>query len=270
MMTKLSKLYFLLSFTISLIGSQQPVQEFSISTSVERLNPGCMVYCDAAYVNFCNQKGIKCITNEPFIPVFYSHCGLNQYGLLSTAERMVQIREDYLEVDESRIKRASDTTALRTEFQKITHLPYSLFHNGAEFKKEEAELFRIERVIEGISYRLKASLSSDFKEQQPEDLLNKLSFREYPNCMIGGLEARMLALVDTDSLEKELIQNEILAEIDGKLVHGPKGYFGIEEYNKKLREYRKKLFFSYTKNPFLGFSFLFSCYLLWTIYSKYS
>ena len=103
-------------------------------------------------------------------------------------------------------------------------------------------------------------------------MLSQFSFRQQPGYMLGGqfFNGSLAALVDTNIVKQELIEAGILAEIDGKLIHGPNGYFGPGEYAKKLWEYRKALFFSYIKKPALGLSFLFSCYLLWITYKAHS
>ncbi len=270
-MKKLSKLYFLLSLTVSLIGSQQESEEFSISTSVERLNTSSLVYCDQAYINFCNQNGIQCVANEPFLPVFYARYQLQQDGLLSTFERLKVVRDHCREIDESKIKRSPNTSSLTNEFQKITHLPYALFHNGDEFKKEGEGLFKMERIIEGVSYKLKATLDSNFGEKKPKDLLNELSFKTNPRYMLGGqfFNGSLIGFVDTEFVKQELIKAGILAWLDGKLIHGPHGYFGTDAYNQELWKHRKTLLFSYVKKPALGLSFLFLSYLLWITYNKY-
>lgn len=273
---KLSILYFVLGLGFSLVGSQKEVKIFSIDTSVERLTRGCLVYCDQEYIEFCNKNGIKCFLNEPFIPVTYYPYQFKRYGLLSTDEQLRAMQNCGIDIDQIKSKKNNvktpDTTTMTNEFRKITHVPFSLLHDGEKFKQMGNVLFEFKRSIENLTYNLQATLDSDFGEEKPENIFNQFSFKDEPNYMVGGQfqDGALVVYVDTENLKKTLIKAEILAEIDGKIVHGPKGYFGPEAYHAKLREYRKKLFFSYTKKPFLGFSFLFSCYLLWTIYSKYS
>jgi len=258
---KLSKIYFVLGFTFSLFGSQSP-KEISIATSVVFLNKGSMVYCDQAYIKFCNQNGIQCAANEPFIPISY----IISHGdtLYSTSDRATALRD----IGEGPIAKTPAVLDMLDDFKKITHLPFSLFYDVYKedsFKKEKTLLFQFKRIADGIHCTLHATLDSNFKENTPKSLMDQLSFKDRPHCVLAGQVNG--GYVEIEPVEKELMEAGILAKVDGKIVHGLNGYFGPEEYNKKTWEYKKKVFFSYIKKPALGFSLLFIGYLLWIMYN---
>jgi hypothetical protein len=226
---KISNMYFLLGITFSIFSSEE--KRLVVECGV--LSPRALVYCDKKYIDDCNAKyNTRWSYNEPFLKISFFSSQLD------------------------RLDKADQENKIGQELKKMTHVPFSLFvtkEKVAEprIKNLGEELFTLK--CKKASYALKGILDSDFKGVYPLGLVNR--FKEEPNYPAHA--------------EKDLLDEGIITEVYGDVIHGPNGFLGIEGYNKKLWECKKKTFFSYTKKPFLAFSFLFSCYLLWTIYSKY-
>jgi hypothetical protein len=235
-------LFFLLNFILPILPSDGPdkvAKTFEISSSCGVLLQDSLVYCDHAYVNYCNENSISCSPNEPFIAINYdAHC-FQQWGLLNHAGRMVILSLCDENLDESKIEKTPDVTPTLNEFRRITHLPYALLCDNDQFKQVNAQLFKFERTVEGIPYILIASLSTVFSGGSPQGQFD--FFRKNPRCMLGG---HPIGYVDITPVEHELIAAGILARVGEKIVHGPHGYFGFETCNEKVSKDRKNTGFS--------------------------
>lgn len=230
--------YILCGFTLSMLGS-----EFRVAIN----------WCNAKYryqskeyVDYCNSQGILCSYNTIFIS------DLKYYWDSGTPPDAKEKFPD--------------------EFKKIKHLPVDLFikdfqsrdtifsmrdffvGNNMNSRVEDEESARHFKAVFGCDGRItRENLEEHIRiypfsyEYRSDDLEKKQKFED---------------------IRTECLADGRLAMIGNRLVHGPNGYFGPEEYNKTVREYRKGMLFYYLPRLLCGAGFLFGGYYLLSKYSK--
>lgn len=271
-------IFTLLNFGGTVFGSEQPDDKIMITVNVGTLKSNPLLYCDKKYIDSINTEyGITCQYNEPFLPIYDCHSKdkriinirfkeLIGKGVIDDEKdpekkaALVKKFDEYLE----QLKIDPVRNGIFDTFEQlkcVTHLPFRFFliNSKLAFKQKNERLFSFSREIENKKYLFGVQSTVDFGDCSPNTLFEP--FKENPQCTIGG---DRLAYVDTAPLEKELLVNGIFAIINGKTVHGPKGYFPSQELEsiKKSPSY-----FSYLKKPFFCLVWL---GMLFVIYKKYS
>lgn len=204
------------------VDSNQFKRVFDIKFSVGRINTSFFLYCGKQYIQYCKQQGIPCSPNEPFIKISNNHAGyvLGKYEL----------------------NNESLGDELQKQIDSVTHVPLSMLLEGETFKKKGAHLFDKEVLVGGERYLVRAILHTDFTNTSLQDM--KSFFKANPMCDVCG-EGKMDLFQgdfkeDLITIQDELIAAGILAKIGDKIIHGPNGYFGKEEYEKELLRYQPK------------------------------
>lgn len=146
--------------------------------------------------------------------------------------------------------------------KSIKSLPLSLFvttseKNGQEFKKENTVLCSFPMTYDNQQIICEVYMQSQglYFKNGIENLRNtfKKKVDYYPN------------------IESQLLNDGILAEVNGKVVHGPNGFFpdvwkAYEQAEASKRTKQSVVsYFSYLKWPTIG---LFVGYLAWILYKK--